>query len=209
MKNLGLYIIIDPNNIGKTDLYLLTKDIIEAGADTIQLRNKISNDKEVIDQANLIKKLCKPNNTTFIINDRVEVAAQVKPDGIHLGRDDMNVNECRDIFGINFIIGNSNATTEEALISSMLNLDYVAIGSLFETITKKDTIPSSINVIKDLKASEFKLPIVGIGGINKERASSVLESGADSLCISSAVTLAKNPKKEVLDLKKIMKKYGK
>lgn len=209
MKNLGLYIIIDPNNIGKTDLYLLTKDIIEAGADTIQLRNKISNDKEVIDQANLIKKLCKPNNTTFIINDRVEVATQVKPDGIHLGRDDMNVNECRDIFGINFIIGNSNATTEEALISSMLNLDYVAIGSLFETITKKDTIPSSINVIKDLKATEFKLPIVGIGGINKERASSVLESGADSLCISSAVTLAKNPKKEVLDLKKIMKKYGK
>jgi thiamine-phosphate pyrophosphorylase len=80
---------------------------------------------------------------------------------------------------------------------------------LFETITKKDTIPSSINVIKDLKDSKFKLPIVGIGGINKERAYSVLESGADSLCISSAVTLASNPKKEVLDLKKIMKKYGK
>ena len=209
MKNLGLYIIIDPNNIGKSDLYRLTKDIIDAGADTIQLRNKTSDNKKVIDQANLIKKLCDSSNKTFIINDRVDVAIQTKPDGIHLGRNDMSVNECRNIFGDNFIIGNSNATTEEALISSKLHLDYVAIGSLFETITKKDTIPSSINVIKDLKDSKFKLPIVGIGGINKERAYSVLESGADSLCISSAVTLASNPKKEVLDLKKIMKKYGK
>jgi len=209
MKNLGLYIIIDPNNIGKSDLYNLTKDIIDAGVDTIQLRNKTSENKEVIDQANLIKKLCGSSNKTFIINDRVDVAIQTKPDGIHLGRDDMDVNKCREIFGSNFIIGNSNATTEEALISSKLHLDYVAIGSLFETITKKDTIPSSINVIKDLKDSKFKLPIVGIGGINKERAYSVLESGADSLCISSAVTLASNPKKEVLDLKKIMKKYGK
>ena len=209
MKNLGLYIIIDPNNIGKSDLYNLTKDIIDAGVDTIQLRNKTSENKEVIDQANLIKKLCGSSNKTFIINDRVDVAIQTKPDGIHLGRDDMDVNKCREIFGSNFIIGNSNATTEEALISSKLHLDYVAIGSLFETITKKDTIPSSINVIKDLKDSKFKLPIVGIGGINKERAYSVLESGADSLCISSAVTLANNPKKEVLDLKKIMEKYGK
>ena len=136
MKNLGLYIIIDPNNIGKSDLYHLAKDIIEAGADTIQLRNKISDNKEVISQANLIKKLCSLNNATFIINDRVDVAIQTNPDGIHLGRNDMDVNECRDIFGSNFIIGNSNATAEEALISSKLNLDYVAIGSLFETMTK-------------------------------------------------------------------------
>ncbi|MEC7880668.1 MAG: thiamine phosphate synthase [Chloroflexota bacterium] len=209
MKNLGLYIIIDPNNIGNSDLYNLAKDIIQAGADTIQLRNKISSDKEVIDQAYLIKKLCNLNNTTFIINDRVEVAMETNPDGIHLGRDDMDINKCRDIFGDKFIIGNSNATTKEAMESSKLNLNYIAIGSLFETITKKDTIPSSINVIKDLKNSKFKLPVVGIGGINKERAASVLEAGADSICISSAVTLAQNPIKEVKDLKNIMKKYGK
>ena len=209
MKKLGLYIIIDPNNIGKSDLYHLAKDIIEAGADTIQLRNKTSNDKEVIDQANLIKKLCNENNSNFIINDRVDVAIEVQPDGIHLGRDDMDINECRDIFGDNFIIGNSNATTQEAFLSSKLKINYIAIGSLFETITKKDTIPSSINVIRDLKDTKFNLPIVAIGGINKERAPSVLESGDDSLCISSAVTLAKNPKNEVLEIKKIMKEYGK
>ena len=209
MKKLGLYIIIDPNNIGKSDLYNIAKDIIEAGADTIQLRNKTSNDKEVIDQANLIKKLCNDNNSNFIINDRVDVAIEVQPDGIHLGRDDMDVNECRDKFGDDFIIGNSNATTQDAFLSSKLKINYIAIGSLFETITKKDTIPSSINVIRDLKDAKFNLPIVGIGGINKERAPSVLESGADSLCISSAVTLAKNPKKEVLEIKKIMKEYGK
>ena len=209
MKNLGLYIIIDPNNIGKADLYNLAKEIIEAGADTIQLRNKKSGDKEVIVQANLIKALCDANDTILIINDRVNVAIETKPDGIHLGREDMDVNECRKIFGNDFIIGNSNATKDEALLSSKLNLNYVAIGSLFETTTKKDTIPSSINVIKDLKDTKFKLPIVGIGGINKERAKKVLESGADSLCISSAVTLSDNPRKEVLDIKKVMKKYGK
>jgi thiamine-phosphate pyrophosphorylase len=191
MKKLGLYIIIDPNNIGKSDLYHLAKDIIEAGADTIQLRNKTSNDKEAIDQANLIKKLCNENNSNFIINDRVDVAIEVQPDGIHLGRDDMDVNECRDIFGDNFIIGNSNATTQEAFLSSKLKINYIAIGSLFETITKKDTIPSSINVIRDLKDTKFNLPIVAIGGINKERAPSVLESGADSLCISKCCDFSK------------------
>ena len=209
MKNLGLYIIIDPNNIRNAGLYNLAKEIIEAGADTIQLRNKESNDQEMIAQANLVKTLCRANDTLFIINDRINVALETKPDGIHLGREDMDVNQCRKIFGDDFIIGNSNATKQEAILSSKLNLNYVAIGSLFETTTKKDTIPSSINVIKDLKDTKFKLPIVGIGGINKERAKKVLESGADSLCISSAVTLSDNPRKEVLDIKKIMKKYGK
>ena len=209
MKNLGLYIIIDPNNIRNAGLYNLAKEIIEAGADTIQLRNKESDDQEMIAQANLVKTLCRANDTLFIINDRINVALETKPDGIHLGREDMDVNQCRKIFGDDFIIGNSNATKQEAILSSKLNLNYVAIGSLFETTTKKDTIPSSINVIKDLKDTKFKLPIVGIGGINKERAKKVLESGADSLCISSAVTLSDNPRKEVLDIKKIMKKYGK
>ena len=80
MKNLGLYIIIDPNNIGKADLYNLAKEIIEAVADTIQLRNKKSGDKEMIVQANLIKALCDANDTIFIINDRVNVAIETKPD---------------------------------------------------------------------------------------------------------------------------------
>ncbi|MBM01752.1 MAG: thiamine phosphate synthase [Chloroflexi bacterium] len=209
MKNLGLYIIIDPNNIRNAGLYNLAKEIIEAGADTIQLRNKESNDQEMIAQANLVKTLCRANDTLFIINDRINVALETKPDGIHLGREDMDVNQCRKIFGDDFIIGNSNATKQEAILSSKLNLNYVAIGSLFETTTKKDTIPSSINVIKDLKDNKFILPIVGIGGINKERARKVLEFGADSLCISSAVTLSGNPRKEVLDIKKIMREYGK
>ena len=209
MIDLGLYVIIDPYNIGQNNLYDLVKNIIEGGADTIQLRNKLDNDNEVAKEGRLLKELCSKYQKIFILNDRVEVAKVIHPDGIHVGRDDMPVNKCREIFGENFIIGNSNATIEDANISSQLKLDYVAIGSLFETISKKDTIPSSMNVIKRLKDNGFDKPIVGIGGINKERAKEVLENGADSICVSSAITLSNNPKKETSELKELINKYAK
>ena len=131
------------------------------------------------------------------------------PDGIHVGRDDTPVQKCRDIFPKEFIIGNSNATFEEGKISENLPTNYIAIGSLFETNSKKDTIPSSLDVIKKLKNTNFKKEIVAIGGINKNRIIDVLDSGADSICISSAITLSKDPVLEANIIKKIMQDYAK
>lgn len=209
MKNLGLYVIIDPYNIGSNDFNQLCKKIIESNIDTIQLRNKIGSKTEYIDQALLIKKMCDFNNKVFIINDRIDEALEIMPNGIHVGRKDASVEKCRGIFPENFIIGNSNATYEEGIKSESLPTNYIAIGSLFETKSKKDTIPSSLNVIERLKKSNVKKQIVAIGGITKSKVKKVMESGADSICISSAITLSGNPSNEVNEIKEIMQKYAK
>ena len=206
---LGLYVIIDPYNIGNKDFKDLCMELIESNIDTIQLRNKLGSKKEYIEQSLFLKNLCEKNNKIFIINDRVEEALEVMPNGIHVGRKDESVQKCRGLFPKKFIIGNSNATFEEGIISGKLPTDYIAIGSLFETNSKKDTIPSSLDVIKRLKKANFKKEIVAIGGINKNRVIKVLESGADSICISSAITLSKNPADEANNIKKIMQDYAK
>ena len=206
---LGLYVIIDPYNIGENNFNNLCNKLIESDVDTIQLRNKYGDKKEYMEQSILIKNLCEKNNKKFIINDRLEEALEIMPDGIHVGRNDASVEKCRDLFPQEFIIGNSNATFEEGKVSEKLLTDYVAIGSLFETNSKKDTIPSSLDVIKNLKKTNFKKKIVAIGGINKNRIIKVLDSGADSICISSAITLSKNPTIEANNIKKIMQDYAK
>ena len=206
---LGLYVIIDPYNIGENNFNNLCNKLIESDVDTIQLRNKYGDKKEYMEQSILIKNLCEKNNKKFIINDRLEEALEIMPDGIHVGRNDASVEKCRDLFPQEFIIGNSNATFEEGKVSEKLLTDYVAIGSLFETNSKKDTIPSSLDVIKKLKKTNFKKEIVAIGGINKNRIIDVLDSGADSICISSAITLSKDPVLEANIIKKIMLDYAK
>ena len=206
---LGLYVIIDPYNIGENNFNNLCNKLIESDVDTIQLRNKYGDKKEYMEQSILIKNLCEKNNKKFIINDRLEEALEIMPDGIHVGRNDASVEKCRDLFPQEFIIGNSNATFEEGKVSEKLLTDYVAIGSLFETNSKKDTIPSSLDVIKKLKNTNFKKEIVAIGGINKNRIIDVLDSGADSICISSAITLSKDPVLEANIIKKIMQDYAK
>jgi len=90
-----------------------------------------------------------------------------------------------------------------------LPTNYIAIGSLFETNSKKDTIPSSLDVITNLKKTNFKKEIVAIGGINKNRIIKVLNSGADSICVSSAITLSDKPALEANNIKKIMQDYAK
>ena len=209
MIKLGLYVIIDPYNLGNNDFNEICKKITESNVDTIQLRNKFGNKKEYIEQALIIKNMCIENNKTFIINDRVEEALDVMPDGIHLGRNDMPVEKCRKIFPENFIIGNSNATIKECMESEKLSTNYIAVGSLFETNSKKDTIPSSLNVIRKLKETNLKKQIVGIGGISRNRVINVLKAGADSICISSSIVLAKNPVKEANKIKEIMQNYAK
>ena len=206
---LGLYVIIDPYNIGENNFNNLCNKLIESDVDTIQLRNKYGDKKEYMEQSILIKNLCEKNNKKFIINDRLEEALEIMPDGIHVGRNDASVEKCRDLFPQEFIIGNSNATFEEGKVSEKLLTDYVAIGSLFETNSKKDTIPSSLDVITNLKKTNFKKEIVAIGGINKNRIIKVLNSGADSICVSSAITLSDKPALEANNIKKIMQDYAK
>lgn len=195
----GIYVIIDPDYISSENPIDMTKKVLEGGAKIIQLRNKHDNVKQTIDWAEKITKLCSEYNAVSIINDRVDIASVSGADGVHLGQNDIYPDDVMKITSNKLIIGTSNALIEEINISEKNNSSYIAIGSIFPTNTKTNTRPASLELLKEAKSICSK-PIVAIGGINQQNIESVIETGIDSVCIATAITLAKDPEKTTKSL---------
>tara|TARA_B100000686_G_C16775218_1_gene967968 strand:- start:445 stop:1071 length:627 start_codon:yes stop_codon:yes gene_type:complete len=199
----GLYVIVDPEHILGRSLHEMCDLISSSGANIIQLRSKIHDDGDLLNHAKIINSICKKNNTLFIINDNCSVASLSGADGVHVGRTDLPIKEAKMILKDNQIVGNSNATLEEIQTSSQLGVDYIAVGSIFITKTKKNTIPSSIEIIQKAKDIVTQ-PIVAIGGINLKNIKQITRSGADAFCVASSITKSKNPEKVIYEMKQFI-----
>tara|TARA_B100000579_G_scaffold21735_1_gene15299 strand:- start:336 stop:956 length:621 start_codon:yes stop_codon:yes gene_type:complete len=200
MKDIkGIYVIIDPDYINSENPVDMTKKVLDGGARVIQLRNKHDNVKETIVWAEKITKLCSDYNAVSIINDRVDIACVSGADGVHLGQNDIYPDLVKQITHKDLFIGTSNALLSEIEESEKNNSTYIAIGSVFPTTTKNNTRPASLQMLKDAKSFCSK-PIVAIGGINQQNIESVIETGVDSVCIATAITLAKDPEKTTKSL---------
>lgn len=185
-SKLGLYIITDKKISGKSNEKIV-KEAIKGGADTIQLRDKNSSDKKLFQEAKKIRALTGKKNVLFIVNDNIDVALASDADGVHLGKDDLPVKKARKILGEDKIIGMSCDNVKEAVKAEKEGADYISLGPIFPTTTKKD-IPSPLGtkVIKEAK-KKVSIPIVAIGGINEGNMKKVLKAGADSIAVISAV----------------------
>jgi thiamine-phosphate pyrophosphorylase len=130
------------------------------------------------------------------VNDRVDVALAVDADGVHIGQDDMPIDTARELLGPDKIIGLTVHNIEEALEAQRMGADYVGLSPIFNTSTKKDAGngigPESIRPVKDT----VNIPIVAIGGINKQNSESVILGGADSLVAISAVVCSDDVERE-------------
>ena len=200
MKDLkGIYVIIDPDFINFDDPVEMSKKVLDGGAKIIQLRNKTHSVKKTIEWGNKIVKLCNEYDAISIINDRVDIASITQADGVHLGQNDIYPNLVKDITNKKLIIGSSNALMSEVEESEKNDVGYIAIGSIFPTSTKNDTRPASLELLLDAKKICTK-PIIAIGGINQQNIESTIETGVDSVCIATAITLAKNPEKTTKSL---------
>jgi thiamine-phosphate pyrophosphorylase len=197
----GIYVIIDPEFINTDDPIDMTKKVLDGGARVVQLRNKTYSIKKTINWANEIVRLCNEYNAISIINDRVDVACLTQADGVHLGQNDIYPNAVKEITNRKLIIGTSNALISEVEESEKNDTGYIAIGSIFPTSTKNDTRPASLQLLIDAKKISQK-PIVAIGGINQQNIESTVETGVDSVCIATAITLAKDPEKTTKSLSK-------
>jgi len=195
----GIYVIIDPDFINSENPVDMTKKVLDGGAKVIQLRNKHENTTETIEWAKKISRLCSEYGAISIINDRIDIACLSEADGVHLGQNDVYPDDVTKITDKKLIIGTSNALIEEINISEKNNSSYIAIGSIFPTITKNNTRPASLELLKQAKNICSK-PIVAIGGINQQNIESVIETGVDSVCIATAITLAKDPEKTTKSL---------
>ena len=188
-----LYVITDP----KENLLNTIEDILIAGVKIIQYRFKTGTDKDHLEEAIKIKKICKKYNSLFIINDAVDIALAVDADGIHLGQNDLDMKTARRLLGHSKIIGIS--ANNEIDISNALKegCDYIGIGPVFETSTKKNKKPLGIEKIKTL-TKDLNLPWFAIGGIRKENIPSLKELGINKVAIISGVLHSEDPKEEAI-----------
>ncbi len=184
---LKLYVITDRKLADRRSLEKLVSQAIAGGASCVQLRDKDSTPRETLVLGRELLKILRPLDIPLIINDRADVALALGADGVHLGRDDLPVDEARRIFGKDFIIGATASTPEEVLQAQKDGADYIGLGAIYPTSTKPDHSPViGLEGIKKARAAS-DIPIVATAGISVENAADVIASGADGIAVVSAV----------------------
>ena len=188
-----LYVIVDPDLFKHEDLEKVTLQAIEGGADLIQFRDKSSSDGEFLKLAISLKRITDDKNIPFIINDRVDVALYLDAAGVHLGQDDLPILAVRKILGEKRIIGISASSLAQAKDAQKNGADYIGVGPVFHTQTKKVDKPIGLKLIGDCR-KEIRIPFFAIGGINLDNADEVKKAGIDKIAVVSAVIKAEDPK---------------
>lgn len=192
MKNCNLYVILDRQLLCGKDLAEIAKRLIDGGVSLIQYRDKISPQEEILKKAEELMKL----NCSLIINDYPEIARAVGAYGVHLGQDDMDIESARKMLGKGKIIGRSTHNLKQALLAEKQGADYIGIGPVFPTGTKKEAVPIGLEVLKEVSAN-IKIPTFAVGGILLDNIESVLSTGIDRVSVASAIICADNIKESV------------
>jgi thiamine-phosphate pyrophosphorylase len=177
---------------------------IAGGADTIQLREKGGETREMIRVAEQIQALCKRTGVAFIVNDRVDVAIASHADGVHLGQNDFPIPLARSLLGEGVIIGGSAGSMEEARKCLLEGADYIGFGPVYFTASKEDAGPASgLDLLKQV-VKEIPLPIVAIGGITRENTARVMQTGVHGIAVISAVCCQKDPAEATQCLRRLL-----
>lgn len=185
-KDMLLYVVTDRYWLGNSSLAEQVEDTIKAGATFIQLREKEASYDEFLSLAIEIKKVTDKYNIPFVINDNVDIAVEVNADGVHIGQSDEELLSARIKLGEDKIIGVSVHTVEEAKIAQQNGADYIGVGAAFSTNTKKDVDTMSNEQFKSVCES-VNIPVVAIGGINKDNILKLKGSHIDGVAVISAI----------------------
>lgn len=195
-----------------TDRRLMTSPTIEASAESalrggttvIQLREKDCSSREFYELGLRVKKITERYNAPLIINDRVDIALAVGAAGVHVGQGDLPCKVVREIVGPDMIVGVSAATLEEAVRAEEDGADYLGVGAMYATATKTDTRPVSMEELLKIRAA-VKIPIVVIGGINKQTLGNFKGTGVNGLAVVSAIVAQPDPEAAARELLRMWK----
>lgn len=207
--DLRLNAIVDPERAGGHQLADLAAQCVRGGATLIQLRNKRSETRTLVEQARAIKQALAAFAVPFVVNDRVDVAMAAGADGVHLGQDDMAVEDARRLLGSGAIIGLSVKSVEEAEAARLDLVDYVGSGGVYATSSKQQkNVPIGpaglARIIAALRRRAPDLPICGIAGIDASNAAEVIAAGADGVAVISALSLLPDPQAAARQLREIV-----
>lgn len=164
------------------------EQLVDGGATLIQLREKHLPPIEFLHEAEAAQAVALRHSVTLIINDRLDIAMAVGAGGIHLGQDDLPIEAARRLTHDSMVMGFSTHTLQQLEAAVQMPVDYVAFGPVFTTRSKQDHDPTvGLDQLRAAKTIAGELPLVAIGGITAADARAVLEAGADSVAIISAV----------------------
>lgn len=204
-ETMTLYAVTDRAWAKEVTLMEQVKQALKGGITFLQLREKKLSEGEFIKEAREMKKLAAQYQIPFVINDNIKVALEVDADGVHIGQDDMSVEEARKLLGEDKIIGVSAHNVNEALKAQKGGADYLGVGAVCATSTKKDANVVSKEEIKKIKEA-VDIPIVAIGGIKKDNIDALTGTGIDGVAVVSAIFGAKDIIKDTKELLKTVKK---
>ena len=204
LSDIDFYLVTD-SGLSRNGIFSDAEDAVKAGCRIVQYREKDKSTKDMIKEAEQLKKVCE-GKAVFLIDDRVDVALAVDADGVHIGQSDIPFKTARRLLGNDKIIGLTVHDVEEALRAVDLGADYVGLAPIFHTDTKEDIhSPCGINMIKDIRKM-VSLPLVAVGGIDKTNVVEVIENGADSVVSISAIMGVDDVYGEVKDIIEIIKR---
>lgn len=174
------------------------KMVIKGGCRWIQLRLKDLTDEEVRPIAEEIIPLCKETETFLVLDDRVDLANELRVHGVHLGKQDMPVAEARELLGPHAIIGATANTIDDILALKGIDVDYIGLGPYRFTETKKRLSPvlgldGYQSIIAEKREAAIELPVVAIGGITLEDVPDIMSTGVDGIAMSGAIITADDP----------------
>ena len=195
----GLYVILDPSFLKGMSEVEAVEAIIRGGARVIQWRDKGRDKGEQLPVVREVNRLCAEAGVVSIVNDHVDLALVSGAAGVHLGQKDLPLAEARKLMPEDAVIGVSTATVEEALLAEREGASYVAVGAIYPTSSKSVTRPAGLETLETV-AKSVTVPVVAIGGIHAGNVGAVMEAGADSACVISAVLSARDVEEAAREL---------
>lgn len=188
---------------GRNNIEVVEK-MIDAGAKIIQYREKYKEIRQKYQECIVIRELTKKADVTFIINDNIDIALLVKPDGVHIGQDDLPLTEVRKLVGEDMIIGLSTHSPEQAEKAVNDGADYIGVGPIYKTFTKDNVCdPVGLEYL-EYAVNNINIPFVAIGGIKEHNLNEVKEKGAKCVCLVSDIVGAENIQNKINSIISVM-----
>ena len=192
-QSMLLYAVTDRSWLKEGETLLsVCEDVLQHGATFLQIREKDLDAASFQEEAAQLKQLCGRYKVPYVVNDSVEIAMAIDADGVHVGQYDIKGRDIRSMIGADKILGISAGTVAEAVAAEQAGADYIGVGAVFGTSTKKDARNLTVEKLKEITGA-VSIPVVAIGGINSKNLMELAGSGVDGVAVVSAIFAAEDP----------------
>lgn len=192
-KAMLLYAVTDRSWLKENETLLdVVKEVVKNGATFLQIREKDLNGSDFEAEAKTLQDICREHQVPYVVNDNVEIAMKIHADGVHVGQSDIKGRDIRAMIGSDKILGISAGTVEEAVAAEQAGADYIGVGAIFGTSTKKNARNITMDRLNEI-VEAVEIPVVAIGGINATNISELAGSKVDGVAVVSAIFAAEHP----------------